>query len=106
MRLRVRGIASMRSHWRRIAIGAVVGVVAIIGAAWALKWLGLGDRRPALATMPPLAPVTRSSTIVAPVAITHTAIRDALEKAAPPDLSGKPDIPALPFLTNVDIGWS
>jgi hypothetical protein len=96
----------MHSHWRRIAIAAVIGVVAIIGAAGAMKWLGQGDRRPALVTVPPLAPVTRSSTIVTPVAIALTAIRDALEREAPPDLSGKPDIPSLPFLTDVDIGWS
>jgi hypothetical protein len=96
----------MHSHWRKISIGAVIAVVAIIGAALAMKWLGLGDRRPALATVPPLAPVTRSSTIVTPVAIALTAIRDALEREAPPDLSGKPDIPSLPFLGNVDIGWS
>jgi hypothetical protein len=96
----------MHSHWRKISIGAVIAVVAIIGAALAMKWLGLGDRRPALATVPPLAPVTRSSTIVTPVAIALTAIRDALEREAPPDLSGKADIPSLPFLGNVDIGWS
>jgi hypothetical protein len=96
----------MHSHPRKIVIGAVIGVVAIIGAGWAMKWLGLGDRRPALATVPPLAPVTRSSTIITPVAIAHAAIRDALERAAPPDLSGKPDIPLLSLLTNVDIGWS
>jgi hypothetical protein len=96
----------MHSHWRKIAIGAVIGVAATIGAAGAIKWLGLSDSRPTLATVPPLAPVTRSSTIVTPVAIALTAIRDALEKAAPPDLSGKSDIPSLPFLTNVDIGWS
>jgi hypothetical protein len=96
----------MHSHWRKIGIGALIGVVAIIAAAWAMKWFGLGDRQPALATVPPLAPVTRSSTIVTPVAVALTAIRDALERAAPPDLSGKPDIPALPFIANVDIGWS
>src|SRR5271165_6537030 len=96
----------MHSHWRRIAIAAVIGVVAIIGAAGAMKWLGRGDRRPALVTVPPLAPVTRSSTIVTPVAIALTAIRDALEGKAPPDLSGKADIPSLPFLTDVDIGWA
>ena len=50
-----------------------------------MKWSGRDDRRPALAAVPPLAPVTRSSTIIMPVAIAHTAIRDALERAAPPD---------------------
>ncbi len=96
----------MSSQWRKIAIGALIGVVAIIGAGWAMKWFGLGERRPALATVPPLAPVTRTSTIVTPVAISHTAIRDALEKAAPPDLSGKADFSRLPLLSNMDVGWS
>jgi hypothetical protein len=97
----------MPSHWRKIGIGAAIGLIAIVGAAWAMKWWGLGDRRPTLATVPPLAPVTRSSTIITPVAITLTAIRDALEKAAPPEHSAKIDIPALSLLfADLDIGWS
>ena len=96
----------MRSHWRKIGIGAALGVVAILGAAWAMKWWGLSDRRPALAPPPPLAPVTRSSTVIAPVAVTLTAIRDAMEKGAPPDLSGKADLPPLPFVANIDLAWS
>ena len=43
--------------------------------------------------MPPLPPVTRTSVIIAPVAIALPAIRDALERAAPRDLAGKPDNP-------------
>src|ERR1700730_1137393 len=96
----------MHSQWRKIAIGVVIVLVGIIGVGWATNWFGLVARRPALATVPPLAPVTRSSTIVMPVAISHTAIRDALEKEAPPELSGKADFPRLPLLANMDVGWS
>ena len=96
----------MRSHWRKIALGVVLGVVAIVAIAIGMSWFGPHDRRPALAAVPPLAPVTRSSTIIVPVAIAQTAIRDALEKAAPRDLSGKPEIPSLPFISDADIGWS
>jgi hypothetical protein len=96
----------MPSHWRKIAIFALLAVVALIAAAGAKHWFGSRDRRPALATVPPLPAVTRSSTIVAPVAIRLTAIRDALEKATPPELSGKADIPSLPIVSDVDIGWS
>ncbi len=96
----------MHSHWRKIAIGAAIGIVAILGAAWGWKWFGLGDRRPALAAVKPLAPVTRSSKIVAPVAIALTAIRDTLEREAPRDLSGKPDLSSMPFMSKIDMGWS
>ena len=96
----------MHSHWRKIAIGAVIGVVAIIGVAWAWKWLGLGDRRPALAAVKPLAPITRTSRIVAPVAIALTAIGETMEREAPHDLSGKPDLSSMPFMDKIDMGWS
>ena len=96
----------MRSHWRKIALGVAVGVVAVVAIAIGMSWFGPRDRRPALAAVPPLAPVTRSSTIIVPVAIAQTAIRDVLEKAAPRELSGKPEIPSLPFVSDADIGWS
>ena len=67
---------------------------------------GRGDRRPKLVDVPPLSPVTRNSVIVTPVAISLTAIADALEAAAPRDFSGKPSMPMPPFLANADIGWS
>src|SRR6516162_10871694 len=96
----------MHSHWRKIAIGAVIGIVVIIGAAWAWKWLGPGDRRPALAEVKPFAPITRSSKIIAPVAIALTAIRETMEREAPHDLSGKPDLSSMPFMDKIDMGWS
>ncbi len=96
----------MQSHWRKIGIGAAVGIVAIAGAAWALKWWGVTDRRPTLVAVPPLAPITRSSTVITPIDIALSAIRDALERTAPPEFSAKPDIPALPFVGTLDLGWS
>ena len=70
----------MRAHWQRIAIGAAILVVVIAAGVWAWRWFFPVDRRPALAAVTPLAPVTRSSNIIAPIAIALTAIRDALEK--------------------------
>src|SRR5438309_12018092 len=96
----------MTSQRRKIALGAALGILAIILAATAWSLIGGRDRRPALAAVPPLAPVTRSSTIIVPVSISQAAIRDALERAAPRELSGKPELPALPFIGDADIGWS
>jgi hypothetical protein len=92
----------------KIVIGALIVVIAGAGAVGAMKWLwpGAGDRRPKLVDVPPLSPVTRNSVIVTPVAISLTAIRDALEAAAPRDFSGKPGMPMPPILANADIGWS
>lgn len=98
----------MNRLWGKIAVGTLIVVIAVSGAVWAMKWFssGLIDRRPKLADVPPLAPVTRSSVIVTPAAIALTAIRDALEKAAPRDLSGKPDMPFPPNIFNTEIVWS
>jgi hypothetical protein len=98
----------MHLPWGKIGIGALIVLVALAGVVWAIKWFAPGavDRRPKLAEVPPLAPVTRSSVIVTPVVITLTAIQDALERAAPRDLSGKPDIPPPPNITNGEINWT
>jgi hypothetical protein len=96
----------MGSHWRKIALGAAFGVVAIVAVATGVSLMSSRDRRPALVAVRPLAPVTRSSTIIVPVAISQTAIRDALERTAPRELSGKPELPSLPLLSDADIGWS
>ena len=96
----------MHSHWRKIAAGAVIAVIAIIAVGWATNWFGMVERRPTLAAVTPLAPVTRSSTIITPVAISHTAIRDFLEKEAPPEMSGKADFPRMPMLSSMDVSWS
>jgi hypothetical protein len=99
----------MQLNWRKVALAAAIGVVVIAGAVWGITrvWLGgMVAPRPALASMPPLAPVTRSSVIVAPIAITLTAIKDAVETAAPRELSAKLALPQIPFLADADAGWS
>ena len=96
----------MGRPWSKIGIGALVAVVAVAGAIWAMRSFapGMLDQRPKIVETPPLAPVSRSSMIVTPAVITLPAIRNALEKVAPPELTGK--LPALPMLPNAEIGWS
>jgi hypothetical protein len=96
----------MRAHWHKIAVSAAILVVVIAAGVWAWRWFFPVDRRPALAAVTPLAPVTRSSKIIAPIAIALTAIRDSLEKQAPHDLSGKPDLSSMPFMDKLDMSWS
>jgi hypothetical protein len=64
------------------------------------------DQRPVVAAIPPLPPATRTSVIVAPAAIALPAIRDAVEAAAPRDLSGRRDNPLSQLLSNAEIGWT
>src|SRR5215468_6945376 len=96
----------MNLPWGKIAIGAGIVIVAIAALAVGMSWLRPSARPPALAEVRPLAPVARSSTIIAPVYIAQIAIRDALERKAPRELSGKPQLPSLPFLSDAEIGWS
>jgi hypothetical protein len=90
-----------------IVVGTLV-VIALAGAVWATGWFAPSapDRRPNLVEAPPLAPVSRSSVIVMPAAIALSAIQEALEKAAPRDSSGKPEIPAALNPFNTEIDWS
>src|ERR1700682_4184443 len=61
---------------------------------------------PVLVELPPLPPAPRSSSIIAPVAIALTAIRDAAERGAPPHFEGKADNPVSQILQDADIGWT
>jgi hypothetical protein len=98
----------MQLPWGKIAIGGVVALASFAGAIWAMTLLmpGAGERRPALAEVAPLKPIARTSTIVTPAAIALTAIRDALERQAPRDLTGKRDNPASQLLSNAEFGWT
>jgi Domain of unknown function (DUF4403) len=96
---------------RHIILGALVVTVFFGGTLWALNTFFPASNpavkdRPALAQMPPLPLISRTSLIIAPVAITHAAIRDALEAAAPRNLSGKRDNPLSQALGQLDIGWT
>ena len=61
---------------------------------------------PPVAQLPPLPPASKSSIVVAPVAIAISAIREQAEKAAPRNFSGKADNPISQILENADIGWT
>ena len=95
---------------RTIIISGVV-VAAFFGATlWAFDAFLPGekatDKRPALAALPPLPPVTRTSSMVVPIAVALTAIRDTMEAAAPRNLAGKRDNPLSDVLSKADIGWT
>jgi hypothetical protein len=96
--------------FRAVALGAGIVVVFFSATLWALNTFFPGnpmeESRPALTALPPLQPVTRTSIIIAPVAIANLAIRDALEAHAPRGLNGKNENPLSDLLGKADIGWS
>src|SRR5690349_3635080 len=65
-----------------------------------------GGKAPVLAELPPLPPATRSSRVLAPVAVSLTAIRDAAERGTARTFGGKADNPVSQVLQNADIGWT
>ncbi len=95
---------------RAIIVGAVVVVISFVGASALLNLLWpspppLQQGRPALVAVPPLQPLTGTSTVLAPAAIALGAIRDALDAQAPRNLSGKPQNPVSQLLSNADLNF-
>ena len=90
----------------RILAGAVVLVGAFVGTLRALNLYFPHGARPPLAQMASLPPASRTSTITVPIAVSLTAIRDAIEQRAPYDLTGRRDDPLTQLLGKADIGWS
>jgi hypothetical protein len=92
---------------RTIAIAVSAVLVSFGGATLAMRLLAPeNDRPPVVAAVPPLPPATRTSVIIAPAAIALSAIPDAVEAAAPRDLSGRRDNPLSQLLSNAEIGWT
>src|ERR1700753_3881986 len=96
------------SRLKMILLASAVIVVSFAVSLKVLDWLSprAPVNQPALAELPPLAPASRSSNILAPVAISLNAIRDAAERAAPRNFAGKADNPVSQILQNADIGWT
>jgi hypothetical protein len=97
--------------WRNVIYGALVVVAFFLGTSWALNKIlpssNTAERRLAgLPQLPPLQPVSRTSTVIAPVAVSLNAIRSSLDAAAPRQLAGKRDNPLTEVLGKVDIGWT
>jgi hypothetical protein len=93
---------------KTILLGVAVLAVSFFVSLKAMDWLSPRGtvRAPMLVELPPLPPAPRSSSIIAPVAITLAAIRDAADRGAPRTFSGKADNPVSQILQNADIGWS
>ena len=96
---------------RRATIFGALSVVAIAFAGATLLmnvfWPNaLQENRPQLTAMPPLAPLTGTSTVLAPAAIAMSAIAAALEAQAPRNISGKPQNPISQLLQNADLNFA
>jgi hypothetical protein len=92
---------------RTILLGGGILAISFLVSLKALDWLSPpGISKPVLATLPPLAPVNRSSSIIAPITIPVAVIRDAADRAAPRNFAGKAENPAAHILQNADIGWT
>ena len=74
---------------RKIVVSALLVAALVTGSLFVAYnfWPGAEpSRAPTLAPVPPLEPVTRSSTIIAPVAIAHSAIGVPLTLKRPANL--------------------
>ena len=93
---------------KTILVAIAVVAVSFFVSLKAMDWLSLrgSSSAPVITELPPLPPVSRSSVIVAPVAIALSLIRDVADHAAPRTFTGKADNPVSQVLQNADIGWS
>jgi hypothetical protein len=92
---------------KTILIAVAVIAVSFFISLKALDWLSpRGGPVPVLVELPPLPAVPRTSTIIAPVAITLNAIRDAADRGTPRNFAGKAANPAEQILQNADIAWT
>ncbi|MBX9829488.1 MAG: DUF4403 family protein [Xanthobacteraceae bacterium] len=96
--------------WRAVTAGVLVVLVFFTGTLWALNALipsnPMHESRPSLAQLHPMEPITRTSVIIAPVAVAALAIRDIMEANAPRGLNGRNDNPLADLLGKAEIGWS
>jgi hypothetical protein len=93
---------------KTILLGIAVLVVSFFVSLKTMDWLAPRGVVPApvLVQLPPLPPVARVSSIMVPVSVALSAIRDAAERAAPRNFAGKADNPVSQVLQNADIGWT
>src|ERR1700720_4144129 len=93
---------------KTILLGVAVVAVSFFVSLKAMDWVSPRGTvgAPVLVELPPLPPAPRSSSIIVPVAIALTAIRDAADRGAPRSFAGKADNPISQILQNADIGWT
>jgi hypothetical protein len=94
-------------HPKTIAIAVAVIVGSFVVSLKVFDFVAPREvRAPTLVELPPLPPAPRASTVMAPVAIALSAIRDAADRSAPRSFNGKADNPISQILENADIGWT
>jgi hypothetical protein len=93
---------------KTILLAIAVVAVSFFVSLKAMDWLAPRGtvRAPVLVELPPLPPAPRISSVMAPVAISLAAIRDAADRGAPRSFAGKADNPVSQLLQNADIGWT
>jgi hypothetical protein len=98
----------LAASFKTVLLAIMVVVVSFFVSLKAMDWLSPRGavNAPALVELPPLPPAPRSSSIIAPVAVALSAIRDAADRGAPHTFSGKADNPVSQILQNADIGWT
>jgi hypothetical protein len=93
---------------KTILLATAVVAASFLVSLKAFDWLSphASVDAPTLTELPPLPPASRSSVILAPVAISIAAIRDVADHNAPRTFAGKIANPASQVLQNADIGWT
>ena len=93
---------------RTILLALAVIVFSFFASLKLMDWLAPRGivAAPVLVELPPLPPVSRSSSILATTSISLAAIRDAAERSAPRNFAGKADNPVSQIFQNADIGWT
>jgi hypothetical protein len=96
----------MRIKTVLVAVAALA--ISFVVALKAMDYLSPRSAGPApvLVQLPPLPAAPRTSSIIAPITIPLTAIRDAAERGAPRSFAGKADNPVPQLLQNADINWT
>src|SRR6266480_3026630 len=93
---------------KTIPLGIAIVTISFFVSLKTMDWLWprAAVMAPVLVELPPLPPAPRSSSIIAPIAIALSAIRDAADRGAPRTFAGKADNPISQILQNADIGWT
>src|SRR6266704_2523248 len=102
------GTMRLPMHLKTISIALAVVIASFAASLKVMDFVAprATNRPPALAELPPLPPAPRASTVMAPIAVTLSAIRDAADRGAPRSFTGKADNPISQILQNADIGWT
>src|ERR1700738_5242260 len=93
---------------KTIPLATAMVAVSFFVSLKAMDWLSSRGTvpAPALVELPPLPPAPRSSSIIAPIVIALSAIRDGAHRCARRPFAGKADNPVAQILQNADIGWT